>query len=457
MVSDAALLSPDATRAASARETFGRLAARMIGQLQSGEVLFCTIRGEDSDFVRLNHGEVRQAGSVMQRHFSLHLIRGARHVTGRVTLAGEEADDVQRLETALRGLRERIALLPEDPYLLYATDAGERETHASSDLPDPGAALDKIRAASGDRDLVGIYASGAIYVGLVSSLGQSYWYDTRNFNFDWSFYHAGDKAVKTAYAGFSWDDEAFERKVDLASRQLEALKRPARTVPPGPYRAYLAPAALSDVFSLLSWGGFGLKMLKTRQSPLMRLASGEAAMHESVRLVENTAEGIAPDFQEDGFLKPATVPLIQSGRLAETLVSPRSAKEYGVPTNGASAAETPEAMDLGAGDLPHDDVLAKLGTGVWIGNVWYLNYSDRAACRTTGMTRFATFWVEDGEIVAPLNVMRFDDTVYDMLGKNLDGLTQDRELILEPGTYFQREAASGHFPGALVNDFRFTL
>ena len=75
----------------------------------------------------------------------------------------------------------------------------------------------------------------------------------------------------------------------------------------------------------------------------------------------------------------------------------------------------------------------------------------------TGMTRFATFWVEDGEIKAPLNVMRFDETAYRMLGENLVDLTAEREMILDAGTYFQRSTTSGNLPGALVDDFTFTL
>ena len=77
------------------------------------------------------------------------------------------------------------------------------------------------------------------------------------------------------------------------------------------------------------------------------------------------------------------------------------------------------------------EVLSRLGTGVYIGNLHYLNWSDRAACRTTGMTRFATFWVEDGEIKAPLNVMRFDETAYRMLGDNLVDLTDFLPTLLE--------------------------
>ena len=73
------------------------------------------------------------------------------------------------------------------------------------------------------------------------------------------------------------------------------------------------------------------------------------------------------------------------------------------------------------------------------------------------MTRFATFWVENGEIQAPLNVMRFDETIYRVLGENLLGLTSEREMILDPSTYSGRSTDSGRMPGALVEDFTFTL
>src|SRR5690606_7103337 len=98
-----------------------------------------------------------------------------------------------------------------------------------------------------------------------------------------------------------------------------------------------------------------------------------------------------------------------------------------------------------------------LGTGVYIGNLWYLNYSDRNACRLTGMTRFATFWVEGGEIVAPLNVMRFDDTIYRILGENLVGLTVERDFLMSTDTYDARSTRSMRLPGAVVDDFRMTL
>ena len=97
---------------------------------------------------------------------------------------------------------------------------------------------------------------------------------------------------------------------------------------------------------------------------------------------------------------------------------------------------------MAGGTLAQKDALEALGTGLAIGNLHYLNYSDRPACRITGMTRFATFWVEDGKVVAPVDVLRFDDTVYRMLGSNLEALTTETELLLDAGTYGSRKLSS---------------
>ena len=97
-----------------------------------------------------------------------------------------------------------------------------------------------------------------------------------------------------------------------------------------------------------------------------------------------------------------------------------------------SGGESPNALEMAAGSLAGDELLGRLDTGLYLNNLWYCNFSDRNDCRITGMTRFACFWVEQGVIQAPLNVMRFDDSVYRMLGDALVGLTRERELIPVP-------------------------
>jgi predicted Zn-dependent protease len=439
------------------QEYFYALADAITASLHGDEFYTCTFRAEDSDFVRFNHSAMRQAGTVAQRFLTLDLIHGRRHAAAEVGLSGDVESDCARVSQLLTGLREKLPHLPEDPHLLYATTLHSSVHQGENRLPDKADAVAAVLDAGIGRDLVGFYAAGGIYDGFANALGQRNWFASFTFNCDWSFYYRSDKAVKTGYAGFVWDPTVFARKVTEAVDQLDVLSRPPRTIPPGRYRVYLAPGALYDILEMLAWGGFGLKDHRTKQTTLLKMVEEGVHLHPTITIRENTREGVAPDFQGAGFIKPDQVTLIEAGAFRDCLVSPRSAKEYDVPTNGASGAEAPESVEMAAGDIARDDILRRLDTGVYVNNLWYLNYSDRSACRMTGMTRFATFWVEGGIIQAPLSVMRFDESIYRMLGDHLLGLTAERDFILDAGTYHQRSTGSSRLPGALVEDFNFTL
>lgn len=436
---------------------FNALADYLTKHLRGNEVFLANLSGEESDFVRFNRSLVRQAGSVRQQYLSLTLIDGLRQVKATTVLTCDKEQDRSALAALLADLRGEVPHVPDDPHLLYSTKVQNTRQAGDNRLPPREQALQAVLAAGKDRDLVGIYAAGGIHAGFANSLGQRNWFATHSFNLDWSFYHSADKAVKCNYAGFAWDAPAFERKVAAARGQLDVLARPAKTIPPGKYRVYLAPAALDDFIGMLSWGGFGCKAHKTRSTSLLKMIAEDAALAHAVTIRENTAEGIAPNFQSAGYVKPPSVTMIEAGRFKDTLISPRSAKEYNLETNGASSHEVAESVDVAGGDIAEKDVPAKLDTGVYVNTVWYLNYSDRPGGRITGMTRFATFWVEGGRIVAPMNVMRFDETVYHMLGDGLVGLTAEREFMPSTSTYGGRSTGSARVPGALIQDFSFTL
>ncbi len=423
----------------------------------AGEVIASGFAAEASDFIRFNRSAVRQATSVRQIRWTLTLIHDGRRVDAAATLSGAPAADREQLKRLLAELRAGIADAPADPYLLYPETPVDTERESTGEIPDAAAVIDAALAAGRGLDLVGHYAGGPILEGFANSLGQRNWQRADNFNFEWCLYHDRDKAVKSSYSGARWEKDAFEAKMRFAREQLALLGRPARSLEPGGYRAYLAPAAMEDVLGMLCWGGFGLKSQRTKHSPLMRLADGTASLDARVSVAENTAEGLAAGFQRDGFVRPPRVELIREGRLCDSLASPRSSREYGVATNGANSEEVPESLDLAPGELPRAEALQALDRGIYVGNLWYLNFSDRSACRMTGMTRFASFWVEGGEIRAPLNVMRFDDTAYRILGSELEALTRERDLVLQGSTYGARNTASMRLPGALVRDFTLVL
>ena len=55
-----------------------------------------------------------------------------------------------------------------------------------------------------------------------------------------------------------------------------------------------------------------------------------------------------------------------------------------------------------------------------------------------------------------IGAIRFDETLYRMLGANVLGVTRERQLILDPDTYFRRSTRSARLPGLLIDDVTFT-
>ncbi len=434
---------------------FNALADETTRIARGGEVVLVSISAEHSDFVRFNQGKVRQPGSVTQRGAQVRLIDRDRQAIVHIELQGGN-DDCTQLRLAADDARGLLIDLPPDPHILYSTTVQSSASYRPGKRPDSTHIVASIVRESVDLDLVGIYSAGTIHRGFANSLGQRNWHAVETFNFDWSLHDRVDKAVKASYAGFDWAPHAFRTKLRESSEQLTLMKRPSRQIAPGEYRAYLAPQAVDEVMGLLGWGGFSAHSMQTKWSPLLRMAHGEH-WSERVTVVENTIDGSAPAFQDEGFAKPDRVPLVSQGKLDSLLVAPRTAMEFNLVANGAGPSEKPASLDLRAGTLAMKDVLALLDTGIYINNLWYLNYSDRSAGRMTGMTRFACFWVEHGRIVAPIDVMRFDDTLFRMLGENLIDLTSEREMLLDPSTYDARSTSSSRVPGILLKALRFTL
>ncbi|MEZ4741788.1 MAG: metallopeptidase TldD-related protein [Bdellovibrionota bacterium] len=434
---------------------FYRLADFANARIEDSEVLLLSFVGESSDFCRFNHNAVRQAGKVNDKRLVIKLIQGLRHNSCSLSLSLDFSNDQSKIESYLQELRRSLQVLPEDPHLLYSTEVVSTELVEGNELSDAKDVVAEIIDIAKGIDLVGIYASGGIFRGFANSLGQRNWFEKYTFNFDWSAHLHADKAAKSCYAGTKWDSNVFSAQVDEVRKHLTILERKAKTIEPGSYRAYLAPAAISEIMSMLSWYSFGEKSFRTKQSALIKMLEEKQQLSEKLTISENKKGGIEPPFDSNGFTMPEKVVLIDQGVLTGSLISPRTAKEYDLsPNNGNEALGS---LQIEAGDLAREHVISELDTGVYISNLWYLNFSDVSNCKLTGMTRFGCFWVEGGEIIAPVNVMRFDDSLYRLFGKHLLALTKEREYILDSATYDRRSVGSDRLPGALVNEMRFTL
>jgi predicted Zn-dependent protease len=466
-------MSPDA----SLQARFQELGVAMRDQVRAGEIACAWVQSEHSDFVRLNQGRIRQAGTVLREQVTLRLVEGARQALMTITLADAISAQVR---DALAALRACLVDSEDDPLLDICLEAGV-SADAGEAIPDRFAIhavldvlTDAIPSALARRstnhpqalpgDLVGFVAGGVVARGFCSTVGASRWFERFSIALDASIHLPVDpitgdrRAVKLGWSGERVDAEAI--RAALARARLEAviLQRPARRLGPGEYRALLRPRAFADLLSMLDWGGYSARAHCSGQSPLARLRSGQARFSPLLSIREDLAAGFAPAFQAEGYVRPTRCDLILNGQFADWLVSPATAREFNLKGNAANASETPESLVVGSGTLAEAQALAHLDTGVLLSNLWYLNFSDRDACRVTGMTRFACLWVQDGQPVAPIEAMRFDDSLFDMLGESgLQALGAQAERMPNLDTWEGRSTGGIEAPCALLRRLRFAL
>lgn len=428
----------------------------IIKSATKNEQFTASFSAEHLDFARFNQAKIRQAGTIEQQFLYLDLINGMHHATANIGLSRDLSVDREVISGTIKKLREQITFSEQDPYSVFH-EGPSTESVTKYEPLDKEEIVNSILKQALGLDLVGYYFGGPIFKGFANSSGQVNWFEKSSFLVDTSVYHSGDKAIKQSYADTRFDKDIFAEKIEKTRLGLKLFEKESQVIKPGSYRVYFSPSAVQEIISMINWGGFSRKSLEVKNSPLMPLFLEAKRFSKQFSLSENIKDGVGPNFQAQGFIKPAVLPVIENGLLKNALISPKTAKEYQIDHNGADDEEVMCAIDMKAGTLAEKDVLKTLGDGLYINNLWYLNFSDRQNGCLTGMTRFFSYVVKDGSPVAPFSVMRFDDSIYRIFGENLQHVTKEREMIIDNSTYDERSTSCSILPGIIAENVRFTL
>lgn len=432
-----------------------------------------SLAGEESQFTRFNASKVRQSGLVCDGQLRLTLMTSDRTTSTNVPFTGDFLTDWAIAQEALSVLQAELPLLPEDPYVVVptATDGEPEQNHSRevrtgrllAEETVANTLLEPVRSL----DFSGLYAGGTSYRAYGDSAGKQHWFEAPSFTLDYSLFTspvgntAGDtdsSAAKGTLAGAQWDSQAYTQNIAATKQQLARLTTPPKALPKGNYRTYLAPAAVADIIDTILWGGgLGEASLRQGNSAFGKLETGEKRLSEKFSLSEDFGRIGVPRFNSSGAIAPSQLAIIQNGQWANALINARSAKEYGKVSNAANTAESMRAPVVAPGDLKEADILTALGTGLYVSNLHYLNWSDLTAGRMTGMTRYACFWVENGKIIAPIKNLRFDDNLYRFLGEGLLALSEKQTFLPAVDTYERRSLGGMWMPGMLIDQFRYTL
>jgi hypothetical protein len=349
-------------------DAFFTFADRLHTELVGAEILFSHLSSESSDFVRLNRNRVRQAGHVRSAALGLTLVEGARQVEGGCDLTGDPLQDQAHARRLLGRLRERLAHVPDDPYLSFSTEPAESERRSGEHLPDAAEAVGELIGAADGLDLVGIWASGDMADGLASSLGHRHWHESASFNLDWSCYLEADKAVKAAYSGFRWDQKRCaggSRRCGRVCASWPAPREPWSPDATGP----IWPRAPSRADGHALLGRFRPQEPQDPSDPAARLVRGERGFHPQIGIREEHDRGLAACFTPEGFPVPPRVDLVEGGRFAGCLVDARSGKEYDEVVNAAGGYPGSLGLDPGTSSRPRSCAASTPASGSAISGI----------------------------------------------------------------------------------------
>jgi predicted Zn-dependent protease len=149
---------------------------------------------------------------------------------------------------------------------------------------------------------------------------------------------------------------------------------------------------------------------------------------------------------------PEGVPLapttwVDRGKLAALPVSRYWAKKSNVPATGQ-----PGTFILDGGSTPRAELLKGVKRGVLITRFFYTGMVDPQTVLVTGLTRDGVFLVENGEVVAPVNNFRWNQSVLTMLA-NTDAMSPAEVAPTDFGAFMRAPALRTHdFNLASVSD-----
>ncbi|MCJ8280460.1 MAG: metallopeptidase TldD-related protein, partial [Rivularia sp. ALOHA_DT_140] len=284
--------------------SFNRLFDGLLDKKKSDEEFTLKLNRERSQFTRFNRGKVRQTGIVADGWIELNLITNQRSGFRVFPISGNWEVDWQEANSDLQELREELPLLSVDPYqVLPSGDEASREIYSGKLLAEEEVAKTILEAVSG-LDFTGFYAGGVVSKGYADSGGKKHWFSTDTFTLDYSIFTELGQAVKGFFAGNNWNHQAYLDKIYQAKQQLELLSRPSKKIPRGNYKTYFAPAAVSELLTMLSWGGLSEADIQQGNSALAMLASKEKMLSPKFSLRENFQSGLVPRFNDWGEIAP---------------------------------------------------------------------------------------------------------------------------------------------------------
>lgn len=256
-----------------------------------------------------------------------------------------------------------------------------------------------------------------------------------------------------SFVGPRAEPYTMESQLGRALSKCSYTTRPV-TIEPGKYRVYLEAEAFAEMVDLLSLFSFGAKQVQEKRS-FVSDSLGKKLFNSKFTLYDEHSHPLHIKFPFDFEGNPKKkVALVENGTVTGYVYDTQTARAEGKTSTGHALPQpnphgpAPSHLVAQAGTAEPEDMMKTIDEGILVTRFNYTNIEDQKRGVITGMTRDGTFLIRNGEIVAPMNDLRFTQNVLEAL-KN----------IVEIGRY-QRLTRTFYsycvFPDVVIDDFTIT-
>jgi predicted Zn-dependent protease len=208
-------------------------------------------------------------------------------------------------------------------------------------------------------------------------------------------------------------------------------------IPPRQYEVVLEPKAVAAALLYPALVGFNGKAHADGTS-FVRL--GEAQWDESVDIWDdaNDPRSLGDAYDAEGTPK-RRLDLVRAGRSVGLAHDRRSARLAGVAPTGHSVGSEatggyPTDLFMRGGEHSADQLVAGVERGLLVTDLWYNRILDPKTQVVTGLTRNGLFLIEQGRVAAPVQNLRYTQSIVAAFGPGrILGLGDDAHLVGSEG------------------------
>jgi predicted Zn-dependent protease len=386
-----------------------------------GAQAMVSLRAEHAGHTRFARSEITSSGDVDRVSLAVTTHLGQRSATATTNqLDDRSVDDV--VAQALRMAR----LAPESPEVMPPLG---KTTYAKIK---PAVDHDTAKLGAGARVKAAAAAIAAADAGKVTLAGFYEHAETLTVRATTAGLWAAHPATSCSFSctartpdatGSGWAGAASNRAADLDVPALAhtAVDKAVHSQKPhkldaGRYTVVLEPAAVASLLQLFA-GALDARRADEGRSFFSKHKVGDKLFPETITLRSDPGDAAVngTPFDRDGVALQPTK-WVDRGALAALVYS-----RYWASKQGKAATGTPDGWTLEGGKASREELIKGVTRGVLITRFWYLRMVDPQTILVTGLTRDGTFLIENGEVTAPVNNFRFNESPVQMLAR-CDGL-----------------------------------